>query len=314
MTDYKDTLNLPKTAFPMRAGLAQREPKMLADWYARDVYGEIRKRAAGRPQFVLLDGPPYANGQIHLGHAVNKVLKDIIVKSRTLAGFDAPYVPGWDCHGLPIELQVEKKRGKVGDKLDAKQFRAACREYALAQVDAQREDFKRLGVLGDWDRPYLTLDPQYEAEQVRALARIIDNGHLHRGYKPVHWCLDCGSALAEAEVEYDDKKSVAIDVKFDVVDPAAFIRLRRDRIRRTGIDSDLDHDAVDAAREPGGRARCGHRLRARRGDDRRARRTPAARRRARRRGAGALRCRRRAAPGRDKRQLIQGLEAQASVL
>ncbi|MGI9343441.1 MAG: isoleucine--tRNA ligase [Gammaproteobacteria bacterium] len=222
MTDYKDTLNLPKTAFPMRAGLAQREPKMLADWYARDVYGEIRKRAAGRPQFVLLDGPPYANGQIHLGHAVNKVLKDIIVKSRTLAGFDAPYVPGWDCHGLPIELQVEKKRGKVGDKLEAKQFRAACREYALKQVDAQREDFKRLGVLGDWDRPYLTLDPRYEAEQVRALARIIDNGHLHRGYKPVHWCLDCGSALAEAEVEYDDKKSAAIDVKFDVVDPAAF--------------------------------------------------------------------------------------------
>ena len=145
MTDYKDTLNLPKTAFPMKANLAQREPKMLEDWYARDLYGEIRKRAEGRERFVLCDGPPYANGQIHLGHAVNKVLKDIIVKSRTLSGFDAAYVPGWDCHGLPIELQVEKKHGKVGDKLDAAQFRAACREYALAQVDAIRAAEEREG-------------------------------------------------------------------------------------------------------------------------------------------------------------------------
>jgi len=222
VTDYKDTLNLPKTDFPMRANLAQREPAMLEDWYARDLYGEIRKRAAGREKFILCDGPPYANGKIHLGHAVNKVLKDIIVKSRTLSGFDAPYIPGWDCHGLPIELQVEKKHGKVGVKLDAAAFRAACREYALAQVDSQREDFKRLGVLGDWDRPYLTMDASYEAEQVRGFARIIEQGHLQRGYKPVHWCLDCGSALAEAEVEYQDKRSVAIDVKFDIVDPMAF--------------------------------------------------------------------------------------------
>ncbi|MFQ5636102.1 MAG: isoleucine--tRNA ligase, partial [Gammaproteobacteria bacterium] len=222
MTDYKATLNLPETTFPMRAGLAQREPKMLEDWYARDIYGELRKRAAGREKFVLCDGPPYANGQIHLGHAVNKVLKDIIVKSRTLAGFDAPYIPGWDCHGLPIELQVEKKQGKAGDKLDAAQFRAASREYALAQVDAQRADFKRLGVLGDWDRPYLTMDASFEAEQVRGFARIIANGHLHRGYKPVHWCLDCGSALAEAEVEYRDKESTAVDVKFEVADLAEF--------------------------------------------------------------------------------------------
>jgi len=219
VTDYKDTLNLPKTEFPMRANLAQREPKMLEDWYARDLYGEIRKHCAGREKFILCDGPPYANGQIHLGHAVNKILKDIIVKSRTLDGFDAPYVPGWDCHGLPIELQVEKKRGKVGQKLDASAFRAACRDYAMTQVDAQREDFKRLGVLGDWDRPYLTMDAAFEAEQVRGFAQIIANGHLQRGYKPVHWCLDCGSALAEAEVEYADKKSVAVDVKFDVVDP-----------------------------------------------------------------------------------------------
>ena len=222
MTDYKDTLNLPKTAFPMRANLAQREPKMLAQWYANDIYGELRRRAAGREKFVLLDGPPYANGQIHLGHAVNKVLKDIIVKSKTLSGFDAPYIPGWDCHGLPIELQVEKKKGKVGAKLDAKEFRAACRAYALKQVDAQREDFKRLGVFGDWDRPYLTLDPTFEADQVRGFGRIIEKGHVQRGYKPVHWCLDCGSALAEAEVEYQDKTSTAIDVRFSVVDGPAF--------------------------------------------------------------------------------------------
>ena len=145
MTDYKNTINLPKTDFPMKANLANREPAMLDDWYARDLYGALRRHAAGRPKFVLLDGPPYANGQIHLGHAVNKVLKDIIVKSRTLSGFDAPYIPGWDCHGLPIELQVEKKHGKVGTKLDATEFRAACREYAWGQVNTQREDFKTAG-------------------------------------------------------------------------------------------------------------------------------------------------------------------------
>ena len=218
MTDYKDTLNLPSTAFPMRANLSQREPQMLKRWYEEDLYGQIRSASAGRDPFVLVDGPPYANGQIHLGHAVNKILKDIVVKSRTLAGFDAPYIPGWDCHGLPIELQVEKKKGKVGKKLDAAAFRQACRDYALRQVDSQRDDFKRLGVLGDWDNPYLTLDPKFEAEQVRGFAQIINNDHLHRGYKPVHWCLDCGSALAEAEVEYQDKTSTAIDVRFRVVD------------------------------------------------------------------------------------------------
>jgi len=238
VTDYKNTLNLPKTSFPMRANLAQREPEMLKDWYARDLYGEIRRRAAGRKKFVLCDGPPYANGQIHLGHAVNKVLKDIIVKSKTLAGFDAPYIPGWDCHGLPIEHQVEKKKGKVGTKLSPKEFREACRQYALKQVDTQRQDFKRLGVLGDWDHPYLTLDPGFEAEQVRGFARIIENGHLQRGYKPVHWCLDCGSALAEAEVDYHDKTSTAIDVKFMVADPQAFYGLVKSA---TGIDeSDAD--------------------------------------------------------------------------
>jgi isoleucyl-tRNA synthetase len=217
--DYKDTLNLPETDFPMKAGLAQREPAMLARWESDDVYGRIRRAAAGRPRFVLVDGPPYANGQIHLGHAVNKVLKDMVVKSRTLSGFDAPYIPGWDCHGLPIELEVEKKHGKVGRKLGAAEFRQACREYALKQVDGQRRDFRRLGVLGDWDRPYLTLAPAFEAGQVRGFARILANGHVYRGYKPVHWCLDCGSALAEAEVEYADKSSTAIDVRFAVVEP-----------------------------------------------------------------------------------------------
>ncbi|MDQ1303056.1 MAG: isoleucyl-tRNA synthetase, partial [Pseudomonadota bacterium] len=224
MTDYKDTLNLPQTAFAMKADLARREPQMLEDWASRDVYAQIRTAAAGRPRFLLLDGPPYANGDIHIGHAVNKILKDIIVKSKTLSGFDAPYIPGWDCHGLPIELQVEKKFGKVGEKLAPGEFRKACREYALGQVDSQRSDFRRLGVLGDWERPYLTLDRRFEAEQIRGFAKIVANGHLHRGYKPVHWCLDCRSALAEAEVEYMDKTSTAIDVGFAVIDSAELHR------------------------------------------------------------------------------------------
>ena len=224
MTDYKNTINLPQTDFPMKADLAQREPKQLERWAAQDIYGTIRAAAKGRPAFVLHDGPPYANGAIHLGHALNKILKDIIVKSRTIAGFDAPYVPGWDCHGLPIELAVEKKHGKPGHKLDARAFRAACREFAGKQVETQRADFKRLGVFGDWDHPYLTMDSRYEAQQIRALGKIIDNGHLYRGLKPVHWCLDCRSALAEAEVEYEDRTSTAIDVAFRVVDAVDFTR------------------------------------------------------------------------------------------
>ncbi|MDP8985680.1 MAG: isoleucine--tRNA ligase [Pseudomonadota bacterium] len=218
MADYKNTINLPNTGFPMKADLANREPDMVALWERSGVYGRIRAFAEGRPKFVLMDGPPYANGAIHLGHAVNKVLKDIIVKSRTLDGYDAPYVPGWDCHGLPIEMQVEKTHGRVGQKIDAKAFRAACRAYALKQVDGQRSDFKRLGVLGDWDNPYLTLAPRYEAEQLRAFAAIIHNGHVYKGYKPVHWCLNCRSALAEAEVEYEDKTSPSVYVRFEVTD------------------------------------------------------------------------------------------------
>ncbi len=224
MTDYKHTLNLPETRFPMKADLAQREPKQLAHWAAQDLYARIRAASKGRPPFVLHDGPPYANGVIHLGHAVNKVLKDIVVKSHSLAGFDAPYVPGWDCHGLPIELAVEKKHGRPGHKLDARAFRAACREFAGRQVDSQRADFKRLGVFGDWERPYLTMDPRYEAQQIRALGKIIANGHLYRGLRPVHWCLDCRSALAEAEVEYENRTATAIDVAFRCVDRADFAR------------------------------------------------------------------------------------------
>jgi isoleucyl-tRNA synthetase len=224
MVDYKQTVNLPSTAFPMKADLARRETEMLAWWEERGTYRKLREIARGRPPFILHDGPPYANGAIHIGHAVNKVLKDIIVKSRTLDGHDAPYVPGWDCHGLPIELQVEKAGGKETRLLDAKAFRQKCREFADEQVDVQRRDFIRLGVMGDWSEPYLTMQPRYEAEQLRAFAQIIRNGHLYKGYKPVHWCLDCRSALAEAEVEYDDRTSPSIDVRFEVVDRADLAR------------------------------------------------------------------------------------------
>ncbi len=220
---YKDTLNLPKTKFPMKANLAQREPGMLAQWESNDSYKKLREHAAGRPKFILHDGPPYANGDIHIGHAVNKILKDIIVKSQTLGGYDAPYIPGWDCHGLPIELNVEKKLGKPGVKVDAKTFRNGCRDYAAKQVAGQKEDFKRLGVMADWDNPYLTMDFNFEANIIRTLGKIIAKGHLHKGSKPVHWCTDCGSALAEAEVEYEDKNSPAIDVRFKVLDKNAVL-------------------------------------------------------------------------------------------
>ncbi|HEY7378229.1 MAG TPA: isoleucine--tRNA ligase, partial [Steroidobacteraceae bacterium] len=218
MTDYKQTIHLPQTDFPMKADLARREPEMLRWWEEQDIYGKLRTLAAGRPKFILVDGPPYANGAIHIGHALNKILKDIVVKSRSLDGCDAPYVPGWDCHGLPIELQVEKQHGRVGQKLDAREFRAACRKFAYEQIDVQRTDFKRLGVMGDWANPYLTMLPRYEAEQLRAFRQILHNGHVYKGYKPVYWCLDCRSALAEAEVEYEEKTSPAIDVRFPVRD------------------------------------------------------------------------------------------------
>ncbi len=217
MPDYKHTLNLPDTPFPMRGDLAKREPGWVKSWQEKQRYEAIRKAAAGRPKFILHDGPPYANGDIHIGHAVNKILKDIIVKSKTLSGFDAPYVPGWDCHGLPIELQVEKTHGK---DIPPSKFRELCRAYAAEQIERQKADFIRLGVLGDWDHPYRTMDFSFEAEQLRVLGRIQQAGYLYQGAKPVHWCVDCGSALAEAEVEYEDKTSPAIDVGFAVADHA----------------------------------------------------------------------------------------------
>ena len=218
---YKSTILLPATQFPMRGDLPKREPQTLARWYGEDLYARIRENAKGRPLWVLHDGPPYANGVIHIGHAVNKVLKDMIVKSKLMAGFDAPYVPGWDCHGLPIEHAVEKKHGKVGQKLDAAAFRVKCREYAGEQIELQRQDFKRLGVLGDWDNPYRSMDFRYEADMLRALARIFERGHVNRGFKPVHWCFDCQSALAEAEIEYADRTSPAVDVAYLAQDAAA---------------------------------------------------------------------------------------------
>ena len=221
--DYKHTLNLPRTRFPMKANLAQREPETLKRWREMDLYGRLRAARKGASKYILHDGPPYANGDIHIGHAVNKILKDMVIKSRGLDGLDAPYVPGWDCHGLPIELAVEKKLGKAGRQVDPGKFRKACRDYARKQVNRQRQDFVRLGVLGDWDRPYLTMDYRYEADIIRTLGRIVAAGHVEKGHKPVHWCADCASALAEAEVEYLDKSSPAIDVRFPLLDEAELL-------------------------------------------------------------------------------------------
>ena len=243
--DLKKTVNLLDTPFPMRGDLARREPGWLAQWQAQQRYQKLRKIAAGRPKFILHDGPPYANGDIHIGHAVNKILKDIIIRSKTQAGFDAPYVPGWDCHGLPIEHQIEKL--VKGDKkaieaapsihariteyrkangLDAKAtdlpasfIRELCREYAGLQIERQKKDFIRLGVLGEWDNPYRTMSFRSEADEIRALGKLYQQGYLFKGLKPVYWCFDCGSALAEAEVEYQDKTSPTIDVAFASAEP-----------------------------------------------------------------------------------------------
>ena len=211
MADYKDTLNLPETSFPMRGDLAKREPQWVKDWHDKGVYRRLRAIAKGRPRFVLHDGPPYANGDIHIGTAVNKILKDFIVKAKTLAGFDAPYVPGWDCHGMPIEVQIEKKHGK---NLPPEETQRLCRAFASEQIERQKRDFQRLGVLGDWDHPYLTMAYGNEADEIRVLGRLLEKGYVYRGLKPVNWCFDCGSALAEAEVEYEDRKDPAIDVAF----------------------------------------------------------------------------------------------------
>lgn len=222
MSDYKSTLNLPETKFAMKANLTQREPETLKRWQQENLYQSIRDARAGRDQFILHDGPPYANGDIHLGHSINRILKDIIVKSKTLSGLDAPFVPGWDCHGLPIEHNVEKKVGKAGVKIDHKAFRQKCREYATQQVNNQKADFVRLGLLGDWENPYLTMNFQFEADIIRSLGKIIANGHLVRGFKPVYWSVVGASALAEAEVEYKDKISNSIDVAYPVADESQF--------------------------------------------------------------------------------------------
>jgi len=223
--DYKATLNLPQTEFPMRANLAQREPAILKQWQQDDLYHQIREARSGCDKYILHDGPPYANGDIHLGHAVNKTLKDIVVKSKTLSGFDAPYIPGWDCHGLPIEHNVEKKIGKAGVKVDHSTFRQKCRDYAMRQVEGQRKDFVRIGVLGDWQNPYLTMNFDIEADIIRALGKIAENGHLVKGYKPVYWSVVGGSALAEAEVEYQDKTSFSIDVAYPIEDKTELEKL-----------------------------------------------------------------------------------------
>jgi isoleucyl-tRNA synthetase len=214
-TDYKSTLNLPDTPFPMRGDLARREPQWVEEWQRSGVYQAIRKACRGRPRFVLHDGPPYANGDLHIGHAFNKILKDIVVKSRTLAGFDAPYVPGWDCHGMPIEVQIEKTYGK---NLSTAETQRLCRAYASEQIERQKAQFERLGVIGDWDHPYTTMDFRCEADEIRTLGTLLEKGYLYRGLKPVNWCFDCGSALAEAEVEYEDRVDSAIDVGFSLTD------------------------------------------------------------------------------------------------
>lgn len=224
MSDYKSTLNLPRTDFPMRGNLPNREPEILANWQNKKIYEKQREISAGRDKFILHDGPPYANGKLHMGHALNKVLKDMIVRSQQMMGKDSPYLPGWDCHGLPIELKVEEKVGKVGQKVDAKTFRKACREYAKQQIDGQREDFIRLGIMGDWHHPYLTMNEHTEAGIVRALAKIVEKGHVTRGSKPVNWCLDCHSSLSEAEVEHEDKVSHSIYVTYPVKDNTAFLQ------------------------------------------------------------------------------------------
>ncbi|HEX6530013.1 MAG TPA: class I tRNA ligase family protein, partial [Burkholderiales bacterium] len=232
MADYKDTLNLPDTPFPMRGDLAKREPHWVKEWQEKGTYKRLRSIAKGRPTFVLHDGPPYANGDIHIGTAVNKILKDMVVKSKSLAGFDARYVPGWDCHGMPIEVQIEKKHGK---NLPPAETQRLCRAFAGEQIERQRADFKRLGVLGDWEDPYLTMAYGNEANEIRVLGKLLEKGYVYRGLKPVNWCFDCGSALAEAEVEYEDRKDPAVDVGFAFSEPQKLEKAFNTKIAKPGF-------------------------------------------------------------------------------
>ncbi len=217
--NYKDTLNLPKTDFPMKADLPKREPEILKSWEKAGLYRLIRKRFLGRTKYILHDGPPYANGDIHIGHALNKTLNDIIVKYKTMRGYDAPYVPGWDCHGLPVEHQLFKELKISKSQIGQLEFRKKAADYALKYVGIQKGQFKRLGVFGDWENPYLTLEPEYVAEIVRAFAKLVEDGYIYKGVKPVNWCVKCETALAEAEVEYEDHTSPSIYVKFRIKDP-----------------------------------------------------------------------------------------------
>src|SRR5215207_3132390 len=221
MSDWKDTLNLPRTEFPMKANLQTAEPQALARWQEMGLYERIREKRAGRPKFVLHDGPPYANGRIHLGTAMNKILKDIVVKSRTMMGFDAPYVLGYDCHGLPIELKVDRELGPKKRDMSIADFRRACRDYATRYIDVMSVEFQRLGVFGDWDHLYLTMDFRYQATIARALGRFVEQGLVYKGKKPVHWCIHCRTALAEAEVEYLPHTSASIYVEFPLAPESA---------------------------------------------------------------------------------------------
>jgi isoleucyl-tRNA synthetase len=216
--NYKKTLNLPETDFPMKANLVRREPEQLRAWEESKLYGRLRQSAAGRPLFILHDGPPYANGNIHMGTALNKILKDIIVRSRQMAGFNAVYVPGWDCHGLPIEHNVDKELGARKAEISLADVRRQCRVYAEKYIDIQRNEFKRLGVMGDWEHPYLTMDFRYEATIARECGKFAKNGSLFRSKKPIYWCSTCQTALAEAEIEYRDEVSPSIYVKFPLID------------------------------------------------------------------------------------------------
>ncbi len=253
--DYKSTLNLPKTDFPMKADLPHREPARLQRWTDLDLYGQMRRFSRGRPRFILHDGPPYANGHIHLGHALNKILKDIIIKSRQMTGFDCPYVPGWDCHGLPIEHQVDKELKAQKLQLSQVEVRQRCREYAKQFIDIQRAEFKRLGVLGDWDHPYLTMNFAYVAEILEEYGEFYFSGAIQRSKKPVHWCATCRTALAEAEVEYEEHKAPSVYVKFPLVSPPpAVAGVGRTEKRLPGH---LDHHALDPAGQPGHRGASG---------------------------------------------------------
>jgi hypothetical protein len=287
--DYKTTLNLPDTPFPMRGDLAKREPLWVKEWQAKKVYEAIRAASVGRPRFVLHDGRPYANNDIHIGHAVNKILKDIVVKSKQLAGFDAPYVPGWDCHGMPIEVQIEKRYGK---NIPVEETQRRARAYANEQIVRQKADFERLGVLGDWNRPYTTMAFKTEADEIRTLGRILEKGFIYRGLKPVNWCFDCQSALAEAEVEYEDRTGHRGGRRFpdrSTQSRQACPRVRaRCTSRRSGIRGDLDDHTVDDSVEPGAERQRGSDVRAR---QHRAR-IPRPRRGSRRRVSCALQARR----------------------